>query len=51
MMSRNCSRTGKTSVILSAAKDLVRKFVATEILRCAQDDGCPVNGYDEPEER
>ena len=31
------------SVILSAAKDLVGRRAATEILRCAQDDGCCVD--------
>jgi hypothetical protein len=39
------SRTGKTHVILSAAKDLGRSAQSHEILRRAQDDGCPVNGY------
>jgi len=28
----------RVTVILSVAKDLVREHVATEILRCAQDD-------------
>jgi len=40
------SRAGKASVILSAAKDLGRSAIPHEILRCAQDDGYPVNGYD-----
>jgi len=39
---RNCSRPGDASVILSAAKDLVLGGDATEILRCDQDDGCPI---------
>jgi len=32
-------------VILIAAKDLDRRSPPHEILRCAQDDGCSVNGY------
>jgi len=41
---RNRSRAGTTPVILSAAKDLGGIALPYEILRCAQDDGYPVNG-------
>jgi len=39
------SQAGKTAVILSAAMDLGRAASRRNILRCAQDDDCAVNGY------
>ena len=40
------SRAGEVRVILSAAKDLGGIALPHEILRCAQDDGYPVIGYE-----
>jgi len=37
----------KTPVILGAAKDLDRIAIPYEMLRCARDDGCSMNDFQE----